>query len=104
MNDEKTAKRNLLLRFNAMHSVCLMSWSDCAAVYEAETGEQIKPDALRMRVKRAITDKNHVHITELPTKIVVSMEELSMKNCLVCAIEKVWTRLKRFFGFGKENA
>ena len=89
--------REFTAKFHAMHEVCRMSWSDCAAVWEAETGERVTPQALRLRAKRAVFGSGHVRVTELPDKVVVSMSELTVGNCVLCAIRRLWERAKAWF-------
>lgn len=96
---ERERRRDFLLKFNGMRECCGMSWDDCAAVYEAETGRRIAPDALRMKVRRAVENAGFVRITEFPEKVVVSVQELTLHGCLWCAIRRFFTRI---FGRGRK--
>ena len=90
-------RRDFLLRFRAMHDVCGMTWADCAAVYEKETGRPIKENALRKKVARAVGMDKFVHVYELPTKIVVSASELTFRGCVMCSLRRTWNRIKKVF-------
>ena len=94
--ERRDAKRLFLLKFHAMHEVNHIPWSDCAAMYEAETGEAVTEDQLRNRVKRAVMDAGFVKISEFPEKIVVSVFELSFFGCVWCAIRKFFSKIGRF--------
>lgn len=96
---ERERRRDFLLKFNGMHECCRMSWDDCAAVYEAETGDRITGDALRLKVKRAVENAGFVRITEFPEKIVVSVEELSLQGCIWCSIRKFFTKMAKKLGW-----
>lgn len=95
--DKRERRRIFLLRFHAMHTVNKMPWSDCAAVYEAETGEKITDNQLRLRVKRAVEDTKFVRVVELPKKVVVSVFELTFMGCVWCAVRKWFTKVRGFF-------
>ena len=103
---EHEKRRDFLLRFNAMHECCGMTWDECAYVYFNETGDRIDGGMLRKRVKRAVEDAGFVRVVELPKKIVVSAFDLTLGGCIVCAIRKFFTKAKRFFkkdeGSGRE--
>lgn len=92
--DRHERKRVFLLKFHAMHMINKMPWSDCATVYEAETGESITDDQLRLRVKRAVEDTKFVRIVELPKKVVVSVFELTLVGCVWCSIRKWITKIR----------
>lgn len=98
---EREKKRIYLLKFHAMHTVNRMPWSDCAVVYEAETGEKISDDQLRLRVKRAVHDTKFVRVTEFPKKVVVSAFDLTITGCVWCAIRKFITRVLKPFNLQK---
>lgn len=85
--------RLFLLKFHAMHEVDHMSWNDCAFVYEAETGNKISPDSLRLKVKRAVKSQKMFRITEFPEKIVVSVYELTVFGCVWCAIRQFFSKI-----------
>ena len=93
---ERERKRDFLLRFNGMHACCRMTWGECAAVYESETGEKIRPEALRSKVRRAVRDAGFVRVTEFPEKIVVSVQELTVRGCFWCAIRRFFTKIRKF--------
>jgi len=95
--DKREQRRVFLLKFHAMHTVNNMPWSDCAAAYEAETGERITDDQLRLRVKRAVEDTTFVRVVELPKKVVVSVFELTFAGCVWCTIRKMVTRIVNLF-------
>lgn len=94
---ERERRRDFLLRFNAMHECCGMTWDECAYVYSIETGEHIDGSSLRKRVNRAFLDAGFVRVTELPRKVVVSAFDLTLGGCILCAIRKLFTRIKGIF-------
>jgi len=94
---ERERKRDFLLKFNGMHECCRMSWDECAHVYGEETGDRIGPDALRKRVRRAVRNAGFVRITEFPEKIVVSVQELTVRGCIWCAIRRFFSKIKARF-------
>lgn len=93
---EREIRRDYLLRFNAMHECCGMTWDDCAHVYFTEKGEKIDADTLRKRVKRAVDDAGFVRVVELPKKIVVSAFDLTLGGCILCSIRKFFTKIRSF--------
>ena len=95
--NRREPRRIFLLKFHAMHVVNHLPWPDCAAVYEAETGERITDDQLRLRVKRAVEDTTFVRVVELPKKVVVSVFELTLVGCIWCSIRKWVTKVKGLF-------
>lgn len=95
--DKREQKRLFLLKFRAMHDLNHMTWDDCAAVYESETGKPISGDHLRLKVKRASKDAGFVRVSEFPEKIVVSVFELSFFGCFWCAIRKFFTKIGGFW-------
>lgn len=95
--DRHEKKRVFLLKFHAMHEVNHMPWADCAAIYEAETGEPVTEDQLRLRVKRAVRDRGFVRVSEFPEKVVVSLYELTFFGCVWCSFRKFFTKIRDFF-------
>lgn len=91
---ERERRRDFLLRFNAMHECCGMTWDECAYVYFNETGEKLDGNSLRKRVKRVAMDSSFVRVTELPKKIVVSAFDLTLGGCILCAIRKFFTKIR----------
>lgn len=96
-------KRLFLLRFHAMHAVNHMPWPDCAAIYEAETGEAISGDVLRLRVNRAVRDAGFVRVVEFPDKIVVSASELTFFGCALCVMRRFLEKIGDFWRKKPEN-
>lgn len=102
--DRHEKKRLFLLKFHAMHTVNRMPWPDCAAIYEAETGEPITGDVLRLRVGRAVRDAGFVRVVEFPEKVVVSVFELTFFGCAWCAMRRFFSKIGNFWRKKPEKA
>jgi hypothetical protein len=94
---KREKERLFILKFNAMHEVCKMSWRECANVYEEETGVHLTASALRHRARRALQNTKYVTVTELPHKVVVSVHDLTLFGCICCAVRRFFSKIFTYF-------